>query len=425
MADIIVRRTERLSGEIYAPPSKAYTQRILIAALLSQGISKISNPLISDDTITTLQAVKAFGAKVKMYEKSWQVKGTQSLKKPKAPINCRESGATLRFLIPIATQAPGPSVFTLGQSLRKRPIKPLLESLRQLRATVSFEKNNIQVKGDGIKGKKTTIRGDVSSQFISGLLFACPMAKENTVITLTTPLESKTYVQMTVEILNKHGIQVCPTTDLRQFHVPSKQKYNPFNHKTPGDFSSAAFVLAAAAITSSKVQIKNLDYSITQGDKAIVAILRNIGLDVKVDADHVEVDGEEKLLKAVNVNAKDMPDLVPVCAAIACYSKGISKIYNAKRLRFKESDRLLSLYVELKKMGADITMDKDSLTVKGPCAMQGNIIDTHNDHRIAMACTIAALGANGETRIQNFECVKKSYPTFFDDLRTLGAEIVG
>ena len=429
MADVIVRRTKRLSGEVCAPPSKSYTQRMLIAASLSQGTSRISGPLVSDDTEATLRAVKAFGAKAKVAEGCLTVEGASPLKGAKKPIDCGESGATLRFMIPVAALAAEPSVFCLGKSLEQRPVEPLLESLKQLGVETSVEKvcgkSFIKVQGGGIAGGKTSIRGDVSSQFISGLLFACPLARKDTELTLTTPLESKGYVQMTSEVLAKHGIEVIASADYSQVRIPSRQTYKPCDDRVPGDFSSAAFLLAAAAITQSDVTVVNLDYSLMQGDKAIVSILKQMGVQGKVCSNQIEINGTGDLLEAVHVNAKDTPDLVPVCAALACYAKGTSRIHDAKRLKLKESDRLSSLYLELRKMGADIAVDEDSLTVKGPCKLHGADIDSHNDHRVAMACVVAALGAEGETRIHDAECVKKSYPRVFNDLRSLGANIVG
>lgn len=428
MVDVVIRKSERLGGVIYAPPSKAYTHRMTIAALLSRGFSKILNPLSSGDTQATLEAIKAFGAEAELEESCWTIKGTPSLETSRNPIDCGESGATLRFMIPVATLAPGPSTFTIGLSLSKRPLNPLLQSLKQLGAESSLQRaergSTVRVHGGGIRGGKTSIRGDISSQFISGLLFACPEAEEDTEITIITkPLESRSYVQMTIDVLEKHGIRISASNDLRQLMVPSNQNYNPCDHKVPGDFSSAAFLLAAAAITSSKVKVKNLDYRTTQGDKAILGILKETDSKVRVGDEHLEVEGRQ--LNAVDVDAKDIPDLVPVCAALACYSRGTSKLYSARRLRYKESDRLSSLHAELKKMGADITIIEDSLVIRGPCPLHGTTIDPHNDHRIAMACAIAALGASGETRIQNSECVRKSYPNFFNDLRSLGADIVG
>ena len=402
---------------------------MLIAASLSLGTSKISGPLFSDDTEATLRAVKALGAKVKVAKGCWTVEGVSPLKGAKKPIDCGESGATLRFMIPVAAVAAEPSVFLLGRSLEQRPIEPLLESLKQLGVATSIEKaggkSSIKVQGGGIAGGKTSIRGDVSSQFISGLMFACPLASKDTEIILTTPLESKGYIQMTREVLAKHGVEVSISEDFRRIRIPSGQTYKPCDDRVPGDFSSAAFLLAAAAVTRSEVTVTNLDYSLVQGDKAIVGILKQMGVHGKVCSNQIEIKGTGDLLEAVDVNAKDTPDLVPVCAALACYAKGTSRIHDAQRLRLKESDRLSSLYLELGKMGADIAVDEGSLTIKGPCKLYGADIDSHNDHRIAMACAVAALGAEGETRIHDAECVKKSYPRYFIDLNSLGANIVG
>jgi len=429
MTDVTVRKTEELKGETCAPPSKSYTQRMLIAAALSQGTSSISNPLVSNDTEAAMRAVKAIGAKVTATKSCWIVEGAQPLRGAQAAVNCGESGATLRFMIPVAALAPEPSVFVFGESLEKRPIEPILQSLKQLGADVYHkrlgDRSSIIVKGGGIAGGKTSIRGDISSQFVSGLMFACPMARADTEITLTTPLESKGYVKMTQIVLGEHCISVSISQEFDRLRIPSEQTYKPYDHMVPGDFSSAAFLLAAGAIPHSDVIIKNLDYETVQGDKAILDLLKRMGVDGKICPDSVEIKGKGGLLRAIDMDAKNIPDLVPVCVALACYANGISKIHDAHRLRYKESDRLISLYLELKKMGAEITIEGDSLTVKGPCAMHGAVIDPHNDHRIAMACAVAALGASGETRIQNAECVRKSYPKFFSDLRLLGVDVIG
>jgi 3-phosphoshikimate 1-carboxyvinyltransferase len=426
MADVVVTKSEHLEGEVAAPPSKAYTHRMLIAALLSNGTSKILSPLVSDDTKATLRAVKAFGAEAKLHKSCWTIKGAERLRGPKRPIDCGESGATLRFMIPVAALASGSSTLKFGASFEKRPVAPLLQSLRQLGAESDFQRREgssfVRVRGGGIRGGKTSIRGDISSQFVSGLLFACPKAKDDIEIVVTTPLESRSYVQMTIEVLTKHEIRIFASSNLTQLKIPSNQNYDPCNHEVSGDFSSAAFLLAAAAITSSKVKVKNLDHHTIQGDRAILDILKETGSKVKAGDEFLEVEGGQ--LNAVDIDATDIPDLVPVCAVLACYSKGTSKIYNAKRLRFKESDRLGSLHTELKKMGAGIKAHEDGLTIRGLRTMHGATIDPHNDHRIAMACAVAALRAVGKTTIQNSECVNKSYPKFFDDLRSLGANVV-
>jgi 3-phosphoshikimate 1-carboxyvinyltransferase len=402
---------------------------MIIAAALSKGTSRLSNPLVSEDTEATVGAVKALGAKVDATGDCWTVHGTETIKGAKKSIEVGESGATLRFMIPVAALALTSSVFALGKGLAKRPVAPLLESLKQIGAQAEVvkvgRKTSVRVEGGGLHGGKTTMPGDVSSQFVSGLMFACPLAKADTLLTLTSLLESKSYVLMTENVLSKHGVKVDISEDFNRIKIPAKQTYQPVDSRVPGDFSSAAFLLAAAAITESDVVVKNLDYGSIQGDKVIMRILKQMGVNGKVCVDQIEITGEGGFLGAVDVDARDIPDLVPVCAVLACCANSASLIHEAERLRLKESDRLTSLYTELSKMGAEIIMDESSLTIKGPCKLHGAIIDPHNDHRIAMACAVAALHAEGETVIQNAECVRKSYPQFFNDLRTLGVDVVG
>ncbi|PVX25910.1 MAG: 3-phosphoshikimate 1-carboxyvinyltransferase [Candidatus Bathyarchaeum sp.] len=423
--DVTVNNTERLSGAVSAPPSKAYTHRMLIAASLSNGTSNIFNPLVSDDTNATLEAINALGAEIEQKQNCWTVHGQKTPKTPAKPIDCRESGSTLRFMIPVAALADGPSKFLFGASFARRPVSPLLDSLKELgvESEVQEDGSSVLIAGGGIRGGKTSIRGDISSQFISGLLFACPKAKEDTEISVTTSLESLGYVEMTLEVLVKHGVEGTVNPSLSRLLIHSNQNFVPCDHTVPGDFSSAAFLLAAAAVTSSKVTVQNLDYETSQGDRAILEILQEMGAAVKIGENSVEVEGGN--LVGIDIDAKDIPDLVPICAVLACYAEGRSEIYNAKRLRFKESDRLASVTAELRKMGAEIKENDDGLTINGICKLQGAQIDPHNDHRIAMSCAVAALGAKGETKIQDVECINKSYPQFFSDLRALGANVIG
>ncbi len=423
--DIIVDKTESISGVVSAPPSKAYTHRMIIASSLSNGISKILNPLISDDTEATLRAVNAFGVETELDKNCWTIYGQESLKTPSDPVDCRESGSTLRFMIPVAALASGPSKFLFGASFEKRPISPLLNSLKDLGAESIVHKNgnSVLVCGGGINGGRTSIRGNISSQFISGLLFACPKAKEDTEISISTPLESKGYVEMTLEVIIKHGLEGSVNPSLSKLWIPSNQNYSPCNHVVPGDFSSAAFLLAAAAITSSKVKVTNLNFNTSQGDKVILEILAEMGGLITVEKDFVTFEGER--LSAIDIDAKDIPDLVPVCAVLACYAHGTTEIFHAHRLRYKESDRLDSIYRELKKMGANIVLKEDGLVITGSSELHGTVIDSHNDHRIAMASIVAALGAKGKTKIQNVECINKSYPNFLSDMKVLGVNLIG
>jgi 3-phosphoshikimate 1-carboxyvinyltransferase len=400
---------------------------MVIAAALSNGTSNVSNPLLSEDTEATLRAIIALGAKATIAEGCWTIEGAKTLKGSREPIDCGESGATLRFMIPVAALASDSSTLLFRGSIEKRPIEPLLASLKELGANAYVgklgDKDAVFVEGSGIVGGETSIPGNVSSQFISGLMFACPKAEVDTEIMLASPLESADYVKMTQAVLAEHRIKV-PSHE-NHIHIPANQTYRPSNGRVHGDFSSAAVLLAAAAITKSNVQINNLDYSSVQGDKEIMGILKHMGVEGKVCDDRVEIEGTGNLLKPVEVNAKNIPDLVPAIAALACYAKGTSHIFGAHRLRLKESDRLESLYLELTKMGAQISIKEDGLIIQGGSPLHNAEIDPHNDHRIAMACAVVALRAEGETTIQNAECVRKSYPQFFTHLKQLGADIVG
>jgi 3-phosphoshikimate 1-carboxyvinyltransferase len=423
--DVIVKKTGSLSGAVAAPASKSYTQRMVIASALSEGTSHISNPLYSDDTEAAVRAVTALGAEFKAENGIWTIKGTKTRAATK-PIDCGESGATLRFMIPVAALADGPSALLFRGSIERRPVEPLLECLNDLGADTHVGKEGdldaVYVEGGGIVGGKCSIPGDVSSQFISGLMFACPLAEADTEIALISALESADYVKMTEAVLSRHGVEVA--VEDKRIIIPGNQTYKAADEKVPGDFSSAAFLLAAAAITSSKVTISNLYYEAVQGDKAIVRILKEMGVEGKVCPDSIEIEGTGKPLKPFKVDVKNIPDLVPAIAVLACYADGTSYITGARRLRLKESDRLLTVKEELGKMGADIQITEDSMTIKGT-RLHGAIVDPHNDHRIAMAAAVAALGAEGETVIEHAECIRKSYPQFYLHIEQLGAEVVG
>ncbi|MEM2342108.1 MAG: 3-phosphoshikimate 1-carboxyvinyltransferase [Candidatus Bathyarchaeia archaeon] len=426
MSDLIIKGGAVLSGSVKAPPSKAHTHRAIIAASLSNGLSKIHNPLICDDTLATINACRMLGAEIKKIDGLIEILGRPKPETPSDVINCGESGSTIRFITPICALADGISVLTGSESLRRRPMAPLLEALNQLGVKCYSTRMNgyppIVVFGGGIKGGEVSIRGDISSQFISGLLFATPMAENDTYIVLSTPLESKPYVDITLDFLNRHGIKADFSKNV--FHVYSGQKYRPCDHFIEGDFSSAAFLLAAASITNSHIRVENLLKDSLQGDKIIVKVLSEAGAHIRIGDDFVEVNGAEEQLNPINVDMRDNPDLVPVCAALACFSRDRSVIRGVRRLRYKESDRIMALLSEFRKMGADITFTDDCLIIDGGRDLHGAEIDPYGDHRIAMACALLALNAGGETIIHDAKCINKSYPDFVRDMRLLGAEIL-
>ena len=424
MLKVFIEKTGKLSGWIKVPPSKSYTHRAIIASALSIGLSKVANPLFSDDTLATVEACKSLGVFVEKVKNGFLIEGKEKLKAPEKPINCKLSAATLRFMVAVACLAEGKTILTGENGLLKRPIEPLIQALNQL--GVNCKSSNgfppVTVYGGNLKGGKTSIVGNVSSQFISGLLFISPLAKNNVEICLTTPLESKPYVQLTLEILKKHGINIEVLGNHEKYLVEGNQQYKPFNHTVPGDFSSASFLMAAAILTGSNIKIYGLDcLTPNQPDMQILSILKNMGVKIKIEKDFVEIFGGE--ISGIDLDAKDIPDLVPVCVVLACYAKGKTTIKNIRRLRIKESDRVKTIMVELKKMGAKIKKFENMFQIEGLNKLKGATINPHNDHRIAMACTVAALKAEGKTTILNAECVNKSYPNFYKDLQQIGVNL--
>jgi len=413
-----------VSGVVQAPPSKSYTHRAFISALLASGTSNVKNPLFSDDTLATLEACKKLGAKIKSEKDSLEISGFEGEKIEKCEINCRESGSTMRFLIPVSSVLCKEAVLTGSHGLLKRPVGPIVDALKQLGVDCESKEGfpPVIVKGGEIKGGKVEIPGNVSSQFISGLLFALPLAQEKSEIMITSEIESKNYILMTLEVLREFGINVTVSSDMRHFLIPGNQRYKSKKYVVEGDCSSAAFLFASGVISSEEgILIKGLKEGSLQGDSKIADILKKMGAEIRYQNGYRMGKSD---LKGIDIDAKDFPDLVPILAVVATQAEGKTMIKNAGRLRIKESDRLAAITSELKKMGADIKENEDSLEINGPSKLKGAVIDPHNDHRIAMACSVAGLVAEGETVIENPMCIKKSYPEFFDDFRKLGADVM-
>jgi 3-phosphoshikimate 1-carboxyvinyltransferase len=329
------------------------------------------------------------------------------------------SGTTLRLLLPLAVAVNGKSVFKRKGKLIERPIDESLQIIKQL-GSRAITNHNIEVEGIGkIDCKKLTIKGNISSQFVSSAIIVATLSPNDVEIKLTTKLESKPYVDITTAVLRDFGIKIIENKD--GFFVRGNQTYIPKEYIIEGDFSGAAFMLAAGAIAGN-VKIKNLNFETKQGDIAILEILKQMGADIKLGDNYAIV--KQSTLKGITIDAKDIPDLVPICAVLGCFATNTTKIINAGRLRIKESDRLAAITKELKKMGANIKEGKDNLTIT-KAGLTGCLIDAHNDHRIAMSCAIAALNAEGITKIPDAETiVRKSYPNFFDDLKALGADLI-
>jgi len=417
----IVEETSKLEGRVHAPSSKSYSHRAIIAATLCHQITRIVSPLECDDVAATLRACRLLGAYITEKGNELFITGPVRLRAPHGGIDCGGSASTLRFLAPVAALAHGRTVLTGDAQLLKRPVGPLVEALRKLgvHCTSSNGYPPVTVEGKGLRGGVTSLPGNVSSQFITGLLLATPLAEVETEIRVTTPLESKPYVRLTLSVLERHSIHVEASPNLRKFRIPPGQRYGATTHIVPGDYSSAAFLMAAAALTGSTITIDNLIPD--QPDNSIIPLLAQMGVHVETGENQVRIQGGG--LKGIDVDARDIPDLVPVLAALGCRAAGTTRIVKAGRLRKKESDRLSTLSQELRKFGAEVSEDAGTLTVTSPRTLVGAKVESHGDHRIAMACSVLGLASQGVTEIRGAECVAKSYPKFFDDLRSLGGRV--
>lgn len=421
--DVTITPKMALVGEITAPPSKAHTHRALFAGLLSEGVTKIENPLSCADTEATVKAVSALGASVERETNAWAVKSDGHPTATMKDIHCGESGVTLRFTVPIASLT-GEKISLVGkESLMRRPIEPLVQAMNQIGIKVDLGHGRVLVEGGPPKGGKIRIRGDVSSQFISGLLLAAPLMKEGLHLQLDSPLESRSYVILTIAAMKSHRIDIRADNKLSHFEIAPGQRYRPASHLIPGDYSSAAFAMSAAAITGSRLLVRGLPKANAEPDSEMVQILSQMGVRTTFQKDGVVVEGGQ--LKACSVDIRECPDLGPVTAVLGCFAEGETRISGAKRLRFKESNRLNAVTSELKLLGAEIEETDDGLIASGPGSLNGGIVHSHGDHRIAMALGVAAIGAKSQVVIKDAECVGKSYPNFFDDLRSLGVEVVG
>jgi 3-phosphoshikimate 1-carboxyvinyltransferase len=406
-----------VSGEVYAPPSKSYTHRaILITALGPGGVVK--RPLISADTRATISASEAFGARVSLNDEV-KIEGVSN--KPRTPedvINVLNSGTTLRFCSAVAAATEG-AVLTGDASIRSRPNGPLLSALTDLGAVAfSIRRNGkapLVIQGK-MKGGTAKLDGSVSSQFLSALLIAAPLSEGDTRIVIKGELKSRPYAEITLDMLNDAGIHV--DAKRQEFFVPGMQRYDLRGYTIPGDFSSASYPLAAAAVTGGSVTVKGVLPS-RQGDSAIIDILERMGAEVSWDKEKGDLKVKGGELKGIDVDAGLTPDLVPTIAVLGAVANGRTVVHNAEHVRHKETDRLHAMATELSKMGADICERPDGLEITGG-RLHGAHVHGYDDHRLVMALTVAGLVAGG-TRIDTAECVDVSYPGFFKAMNGLGA----
>lgn len=410
----------QVSGDVEVPPSKSYTHRAITISALGPGGS-VKRPLLSADTRATIRAAEAFGAEIAIEGETLAVAGAGGgPKTPENVIDVENSGTTLRIMAAVAALTDG-AVLTGDASIRRRPNGPLLKSLCDLGGEAFSIKNDdcapLVVRGR-IRGGRTVLDGSVSSQFLSALLISCPLAEGDSEIEIKGELKSRPYAEITLEMLRAAGAKI--ETDFERFAVQGGQSYDLGGYTVPGDFSSASYLLAAAAVTGSSLSVRGLRPS-KQGDSAIVSILQEMGAKISWDRSEgvLEIEGRE--LSGVEVDASLTPDLVPTIAVLGSVAEGQTVVKNAEHVRHKETDRLRAMATELSRMGAKIAERPDGLVIEGG-RLRGARVSGHHDHRIVMALTVAGLVA-GDTTVDTAEAVSVSYPGFFEEMARIGASV--
>jgi len=409
-------KADKLVGEVSPPPSKSILHRYIIASSLAKGISKIENISYSDDIVATIEAMKKLGAKIEEKDDCLLIDGTKTFDKEYlnkgSEIDCNESGSTLRFLFPLSIVKENKVLFKGKGKLFKRPLSPYFENFDKYQIKYSYTNEN-EILLDGVlKNGEYEINGNISSQFITGLLFSLPLLNENSKIIIKGKLESSSYIDITLDCLNKFGIKII-NNSYQEFIMEGSQTYKSGNYEVEADYSQAAFFLVANSI-GSNIKINGLNTNSLQGDKKIIDFVS-------------EIDNWNKNEKLI-LDGSETPDIIPILSLKACTSKKEIEIVNIARLRIKESDRLSATVQELSKLGFDLIEKEDSILINSRKNFTHDnkefvSLSSHSDHRIAMTIAIASTCYEGEIILDNLDCVKKSYPNFWEVFLSLGGKI--
>lgn len=415
-----------LKGDIKIPPSKSMAHRAVICASLSDGTSRITNIDYSDDIIATIKAMEALGAIIVQKEDYLEVTGVNSKDnkikytiESERLIDCNESGSTLRFIVPIASLFDGVNRFIGRGNLGKRPLDTYYNIFNEQGIKYSYKEGILDLRTEGkLKSGEFKVKGNISSQFITGLLFTLPLLDGDSKIIITTEMESKGYIDLTLSAIKDFGIEII-NNDYKEFFIKGNQKYRGRDYRVEGDYSQAAFFLCADAL-GNNITVNDLKLDSLQGDKEVIDILERMG--VKFENKDSGIIGKvSDELKATVVDGSQCPDVIPVVALVASLCKGTTEIINAERLRIKECDRLAAITSELNKLGADIKERQDGLIINGVKNLKGGVeVWSHKDHRIAMTLAIASTVCKESIVIKDYECVSKSYPQFWEDYKSLG-----
>ncbi len=410
-------RPSKVDGRVPAPPSKSAMIRAVVAASLAPGLTEIWNPSFCDDALAALGVAAALGAKVVRSEKSIKVRGRGRL--VNSFLDCRESGLCLRLFAPVAALGQAEITLSGHGSLGRRPVGlmegPLFDLGVACRSNGGFPP--LIVKGP-LRGGRTALDGSVSSQFLTGLLTALPACEGHSEIEVSG-LKSRPYVDLTISVLSKFGITAVWDKQRDVFQVKGGQRFEAGKFEVEGDWSGAAFLLVAAAIAG-RVTVKKLAADSCQADRRIVDALRDAGAAVSIENDSVSVEARD--LRAFEFDATDCPDLFPPLAVLANFCEGLSSIRGVYRLRHKESDRARALVEELSRIGARLEVRGNVLRIHGG-RLEGGVVSSRGDHRMAMAAAVAGLRAGNGVRVDGYQTVSKSYPRFFEDLASIGGDV--
>ena len=409
-------KANKLVGEVSPPPSKSTLHRYIIASSLAKGVSKIENISYSDDIVATIEAMKKLGAKIEEKDNCLLIDGTKTFDKEYlnkgSEIDCNESGSTLRFLFPLSIIKENRILFKGKGKLFKRPLSPYFENFDKYQIKYSYTNEN-EILLDGVlKSGEYEIDGNISSQFITGLLFSLPLLNGNSKIIIKGKLESSSYIDITLDCLSKFGIKII-NNSYQEFIVEGNQTYKSGNYEVEADYSQLAFFLVANSI-GSNIKIHGLNANSLQGDKKIIDFIS------KID----NWNKKEKLI----LDGSETPDIIPILSLKSCISKKEIEIINIARLRIKESDRLSATVQELSKLGFDLIEKEDSILINSRKNFTHDnkefvSLSSHSDHRIAMTIAIASTCYEGEIILDNLDCVKKSYPNFWEIFLLLGGKI--
>lgn len=417
----VLIRPKKLKGIIDVVPSKSYSHRAIIAASLANGRSVIKNVLFSDDINRTIACCEAFGATIEKYENYLIIDGS-NVRRLKDMVNVGESGSTIRFMIPILLTNSMPMEFIGENNLVNRPLDSYYKIFDEQGISYTHPSNEylpLKTKG-GLKSGEFSILGNVSSQFITGLLFALPLLNGDSKINIVGKLESKAYIDLTLDILSLYNIEVV-NNNYESFYIKGNQEYKPCDYVVEGDFSQAAFFLAMGVL-GNDVSLGCMNMSSLQGDRKIIEDIKSLGGNISYEDGLLKATPND--LVASTIDFSQSPDLGPILSVVSSLAKGQTKFINAGRLRIKECDRITCVKEELNKLGAMVTESETEMYFNGVEKLHGSLeLDTHNDHRIAMSLAVASTVCDSPLEIENAGCVKKSYPHFWSDFVKLGGDI--